>query len=86
MERFYLDHGRYDNAAAHCGVTPPADTEFLSFSCRTSGTSYTATLHGIGALAGYEYVLDDSARPQRTLQFEGAPVSKNCWLTHSGNC
>jgi Tfp pilus assembly protein PilE len=86
MERYFLDHGRYDSAGSDskCGVSPPANTQFLSFSCKTDGETYVATVRGVGALEGYEYVLDDSSR--KTVRFAGAPVHANCWLRTESSC
>jgi Tfp pilus assembly protein PilE len=86
MEHFYLEHGRYDTSASECGVRPPANTRFLSFSCRTNGESYIVTLRGVGALEGYEYVLDDSTQPQRTVRFAGTEVNAKCWLSTESRC
>jgi Tfp pilus assembly protein PilE len=86
MESFYLEHARYDNSESSCGVRPPANTQFLSFSCRTDGESYTLTLRGVGALEGYEYVLDGSSQPRKTVRFAGTEVHANCWLSSESRC
>jgi Tfp pilus assembly protein PilE len=86
MERFYLANGRYDNTDSSCGVRPPANTEFLSFSCRTEGDTYSVTLRGVSALEGYEYVLDGSTQPRKTVRFAGAKVHANCWLSSESSC
>lgn len=86
MERFYLEHGRYGEAQSGCGVPPPANTHFLSFSCRTDGESFIAAVRGMGALAGYEYVVDASSQPRRTVRFGGATVNASCWLRSASSC
>lgn len=84
MERFYLQNNRYDNASSGCAVPTPASTSFLTFSCRTDGETYVATVRGVGALDGYEYVLNDSSR--KTVRFAGAAVHANCWLRTESSC
>jgi len=84
MERFHLQNGHYGET--DCGVSPPANTAFLSFSCQVDGDSYVATVRGIGALEGYEYALDDSMQPRKTVRFAGARVHRNCWLKTAGSC
>ena len=86
MERFNLVNGSYGKAQPACGVQPPTSSKLLSFSCRTDGDSYAVTLRGIGALDGYEYILDTSSRPRRTERYAGAPVHARCWLKNSSNC
>jgi Tfp pilus assembly protein PilE len=85
MENYFLDNGAYgeDNA---CGVSPPAASEFFAFSCKADGEDFTATLTGIGALEGYRYVLDTSAKPHKTVLFEGQTVTNACWLTRDSHC
>ena len=86
MERFNLVNGSYGKAQPTCGVQPPTSNKLLSFSCRTDGDSYAVTLRGIGALDGYEYILDTSSRPRRTERYAGAPVHARCWLKNTSNC
>ncbi len=31
--------------------------------------------------ASYEYVIDDSAQPRKTVRFEGIAVHTQCWMS-----
>jgi Tfp pilus assembly protein PilE len=85
MESYYVDHGAYGEDDA-CGVSLPANSEFFAYSCKTDGEDFTATLSGMGALEGYQYVLDTSSKPHKTVLFEGQKVSNACWLTRDSHC
>jgi Tfp pilus assembly protein PilE len=86
MESYYLAHGAYGKDDA-CGVSPPAGNELFAWSCEADGEAFTATLVGKGALEGYKYVLDTSAKPHKTVIFEGNRVANNsCWMTREAHC
>jgi Tfp pilus assembly protein PilE len=85
MESYYLAHENYGEGEA-CGVALPASSDVFAFSCETDGEDFTATLSGKGALEGYRYVLDTSAKPHKTVLFDGNSVSNACWMTRDANC
>jgi Tfp pilus assembly protein PilE len=84
MESYYLAHESYGEDA--CGVTPPVSSDVFAYSCTTDGEDFTATLMGRGALEGYQYVLDTSAKPHKTVLFGGTRVSNACWMTRDAHC
>jgi Tfp pilus assembly protein PilE len=86
METYYLANGAYGEDDA-CGVSLPSSSELFTYACETDGEDFTATLKGHGALEGYQYVLDTSARPHRTVMFAGNQVSNGtCWMTREAHC
>ena len=85
MESYYLAHENYGEGDA-CGVALPASSEVFAFSCETDGEDFTATLNGKGPLEGYRYVLDTSAKPHKTVLFDGNSVSNACWMTRDSHC
>lgn len=86
MESYYLANGAYGDEEA-CGVSLPSTSELFTYACETDGEDFTATLKGKGALEGYQYVLDTSAKPHKTVMFDGSRVSSNaCWMTREAHC
>lgn len=96
MEQYYQDNKNYGaggvcatdaTAAGWNAFTPGA--KYFTFGCATSSVGgvanqgFTITATGSGTVTtGYKYTLDHTGNRQ-TIQFAGAAVAANCWLTKS---
>ncbi len=85
LEQYYQDYRKYgDNAADDCTsqAALPASSKYFTYSCKVGSTTqlYVITAAGKGDISGYEYTLNQS-NAQATTKFNGASVSKTCWIT-----
>ena len=85
LEAAFDSNGNY--GAGACAVAAPATTDQWSFGCalQAGGQSFLVTATGRGPMAGYAVTLDESGN-RRTTAFEGATVSKGCWLYYGTEC
>lgn len=101
MEQYFQDYRSYgttvDGACANGANAPawksfvPTNAKHFTYSCKATGTGTTVdgfllTATGAsGAVVGHTYTIDHN-RQQRTTQFKGQTVSKNCWLQKGAEC
>ncbi|WP_238342798.1 type IV pilin protein [Polaromonas vacuolata] len=93
MEQYFQDNRNYGSANTACPVTA-ANSLYFVYSCQVGATtpsdSYIATASSIaGALgttaADYRYTINQS-NAKTSNRFEGATLSKNCWLVKGNEC
>ena len=96
MEQYFQDYKNYGTtnggACANGANAPswsnfvPNNAKFFTYSCVVTGTGYTLTATGsAGKVTGHVYTVDESNR-QKTTQFKGQTVNKNCWLIKGNEC
>lgn len=96
MEQYFQDYRNYgttNGGACANGTNAPAWTNFrpagakhFTYSCVTSIDGYVLTATGsAGQVVGHVYTVDEN-NAQRTTQFKGAAVTKNCWLVKGDEC
>ena len=84
MEQFFQDNRTYmGNDAVLCAAPNGTDTQFFAFNCSVapSVTLYTLSAVGAGAMAGYQYNID-----QNNLKTSVTPGSGGgmCWEVNKG--
>lgn len=93
LEQYFQDNRNYGTASSACPVTVAASAYF-SFSCAVGSasptTAYTATATSVagalGAAVGdYTYTINES-NAKSTTKFQGAAVTKTCWLMRGSEC
>ena len=100
MEQYYQDNRHYGNA--NCAdVNAPGwaaftATKYFSYACAVSGVTanggrqqYTVTATGLtGRATGHIFTIANfpTDPTQRTTQFKGSAVNKNCWLVKGTEC
>lgn len=96
MEQYYQDNRNYGSSDACANAAPapdwatfaPANKKFFSYECTLSdggqGYSITATGASGSAAAGHVYV--QTHKGQRTTQFKGESVTRECWLMKGDEC
>lgn len=86
MEQASQDNGNY--GVTTCAVTVPAATPHFRLSCvlAADGQSFVATAAGIGAMAGYTYVINEEGAKQTTAYAGAAALPAACWLTRKAGC
>lgn len=96
MEQYFQDNRNYGkddpgpcangaNAPAWSNFVP-ANQKYFNFSCTASAGGYLITATGVGgAVAGHVYTVNHS-NAQKTTQFKGNAVDKNCWLVKGTEC
>lgn len=96
MEQWFQDNQTYLANAA--GVSPPAcpastDTaasQNFDFSCTATATTFLLTATGKGAMAGFQYTIDQNNVKQSNITSPPAPsgwipaTPNNCWVTKTG--
>ncbi len=96
MEQYFQDNKNYGTSGTSCGVpTAPSNSNYFTFTCyltndpsattQTDDQSFVLHAAGIGAMAGYEFTIDQS-NGKATRAFVGAaglPVA--CWLSRPGD-
>ena len=96
MEQYFQDYRNYGTAAggdcANGASAPswnnfqPANRKYFTYSCVVTATGYTLTATGSGGQAiGHAYTVDEQNR-QKTTQFKGAAVTKDCWMIKGTEC
>jgi type IV pilus assembly protein PilE len=86
MEQASQDNGNY--GATACAISPPANTNYFSFSCTLGNpaTTFSAKASGIGMMTGYAYTVDEIGS-QKTTAYPGrSSLPASCWLTRPGDC
>ncbi len=81
MEQFYQDNNNYGEGV--CGRAAPTGKHY-SYTCASGGQTFVLTAAANTNNEG-TYTLNE-ANQQRTTEFKGAAVSKNCWLLKGGEC
>jgi type IV pilus assembly protein PilE len=89
MEQTFQDTSSYARTADSnvCASSLPTATSTFSLSCTTNneGQGYTATVVGIGALAGVSYSINEVGTRITLSHPYGVPIS-NCWSIRGGTC
>jgi type IV pilus assembly protein PilE len=97
MEQYFQDYRNYGTGGAGTpcanGTNAPPWSNFIpnnqkyfTFSCLVTGSGYTLTATGAsGRVTGHVYTVNE-ANQQKTTQFKGATVDKNCWLQRGSEC
>jgi type IV pilus assembly protein PilE len=96
MEQYFQDYRNYGTAAggdcANGANAPswnnfqPANRKYFTYTCVVTASGYTLTATGSGGQAtGHVYTVDEQNR-QKTTQFKGAAVDKNCWAVKGTEC
>ena len=96
LEQYFQDYKSYGasngGACANGANAPswgnfvPSNAKFFTYSCVVTSTGYTITATGSsGRAVGHVYTVDENNR-QKTTQFKGQSVSKNCWLMKGTEC
>lgn len=96
LEQYFQDYRNYGTAAggacANGANAPswnnfqPSNRKYFTYGCVVTTTGYTLTATGSGGQAtGHVYTVDEQNR-QKTTQFKGATVDKNCWMVKGTEC
>ena len=87
LEQYFQDNRSYVSSGTTCGVTMPSTSQYFSYSCTGSATTYTLTAAGVSSkpTSGYSYTLDQDNN-KKTVTFKGATVNKSCWLMKGTEC
>jgi type IV pilus assembly protein PilE len=96
MEQYfqnYRNYGTTNGGACADGANAPAwnnfvpsNAKYFTYTCVSTINGYTLTATGSGGRAvGHVYSVNDN-NLQRTTQFKGESVSKNCWLLKGTEC
>ncbi len=96
LEQYFQDYKNYGTtnggACANGSGAPswssfvPGNAKYFTFSCVVTASGYTLTATGSSANAvGHVYTVNE-ANAQKTTQFKGATVTKNCWLLKGSEC
>ena len=96
MEQYFQDYKNYGTtnggACANGANAPgwanfvPNGAKYFTYSCRVTTSGYTITATGAqGRAVGHVYTVDE-ANSQKTTQFKGQAVTKNCWLMKGTEC
>jgi type IV pilus assembly protein PilE len=84
MEQYFQDNRSYaGNDAALCAAPNGTDTQFFAFNCSVApaATVYTLSAIGAGAMAGYQYTIDQNNLKTSTTPDGGGG---NCWEVNRG--
>ena len=85
LEQWFQDNRTYQ-AVGQSSPPCPANTEYFTFGgCPSdSATTYTLTATGTGAMAGFDYSIDESNTMTSTTSWG---TSDNCWVvSKNGGC
>jgi type IV pilus assembly protein PilE len=96
MEQYFQDYRSYGTtnggACANGANAPgwanfvPNNAKFFSYSCLVTASGYTITATGSsGRAVGHIYTVNEN-NSQKTTQFKGQAVTKNCWLMKGTEC
>jgi len=92
VEQYYQDNRNYGTAGGACGPAVPTSTYFtISCTAGNPAQTYTATAasktaQGLGSSAGdYTYTIGETNN-RSTTKFNGATVTKSCWLVKGDEC
>ena len=89
MEQFFQDSRSYaGNDAVLCAAPAGTDTTFFAYNCSVAPTAviYTIRANGTGAMAGYQYTINQDNLKASTTPNGGGNAT--CWVTALGvtNC
>lgn len=91
LEQYYQDNRNYGTAGSDCVATAPSSTYFNITCTANTAQTFTATAasntgQGLGSSAGdYTYTIDET-NTRSTTKFNGATVTKSCWLVKGDEC
>lgn len=93
MEQYFQDNRVYNGTPAACdpaSIAPPPTAQYFTFTCAPAptATTYTLVATGNGAMAGYQYTVNESnARTTVMTSPSTWPSSGTCWvLKKDGSC
>lgn len=87
MEQYFQDNRTYlSGAACPASVAPDtASSQYFSFSCAATATTYTITAAGVNSMAGFTYTINENNTKTSTITAAGwAATSTSCWIAKQG--
>jgi len=87
MEQYYQDNRNYGSTGTTCGLAVPTNPRY-TYACTmvAGGQSYSLTATGsTGTVVGYDYAVNQTGA-QSTTQYNGATVTKSCWVIRGSEC
>ena len=84
MEQYFQDNRKYDgNNVLLCAAPTSTNTQFFAFNCSVvpTATAYTLSAVGAGAMAGYQYNIDQNNSKSSSTPNSGGG---NCWEVNKG--
>lgn len=86
LEQWFQDQRSYLDGAA-CGGVPATDSassSYFTFTCEATATTFLLKATGTGAMAGFEYTVDQDNARNTTAVPNGWTVKNGCWVTKKG--
>lgn len=87
MEQYFQDNRSYAGAPA-C-ADDNTSSRFFAFTCVANGAAYTLTATGTGAMAGFNYTINQANAKTSNITRSGwsNPATNNCWaIKKDGSC
>lgn len=85
MEQYFQDNIRYATVAGGtiCGAPLPT-SNYFTFTCVATNTTYTLTATGTNSMTGFTYTVNESNAQQTTAApagWDAATMPATCWIT-----
>jgi len=84
MEQYFQDAKTYTSAPV-CASADSTTSSYFTFTCASTGTTYTITAQGRGSMANFAYTIDDQNAKSSTISEPGWSSCGTAWITKKGD-
>ena len=85
MEQFFQDNQTYVNAPP-CQATDTTSSNYFTFSCTATASTYTLQASGVGTMLNFSYTVNQAGTKSSSGP-TGWTASSSCWITNKdGSC